>query len=59
MLSYKNTTTEVAASGIDTVIISVGATEQVSLNAKTPAVSGGGLRCILWERILSYSARSS
>ncbi|MEK3672097.1 creatininase family protein [Paenibacillus sp. FSL R10-2771] len=28
MLSYKNTTTEVAASGIDTVIISVGATEQ-------------------------------
>lgn len=28
MLSYKNTTTEVAASGVDTVIISVGATEQ-------------------------------
>ncbi|MFI2859360.1 creatininase family protein [Paenibacillus sp. JSM ZJ436] len=28
MLSYKNTTTEVANSGIDTVILSVGATEQ-------------------------------
>ncbi|MCL6460192.1 MAG: creatininase family protein [Gorillibacterium sp.] len=28
MLSYKNTTTEIASSGIDTVIISVGATEQ-------------------------------
>src|SRR5690554_5870218 len=28
MLSYKNTTTEVASSGIDTVILSVGATEQ-------------------------------
>ncbi|WP_314589968.1 creatininase family protein [Paenibacillus terrigena] len=32
MLSFKNTTTEISNSGIDTVVLSVGATEQFGPN---------------------------